>query len=120
MLGLNNNAEQEENHNGSSLNGSESNKRPSDGQGNTFAFIFHILFHNKLISTGRKPFKKERPGSLAEAMMIEAEQAVMANMEFLTNSEMEMDDDEDIINEKDVETIEEADDDVKAGRKKGE
>ncbi|XP_045480245.1 striatin-3 isoform X4 [Harmonia axyridis] len=100
LLGLNNNAEQEENHNGGSLNGSESNKRPSEGQ-------------------GRKPFKKERPGSLAEAMMIEAEQAVMANMEFLTNSEMEMDDDEDIINEKDVETIEEADDDVKAGRKKG-
>ncbi|XP_045480242.1 striatin-3 isoform X1 [Harmonia axyridis] len=101
LLGLNNNAEQEENHNGGSLNGSESNKRPSEGQ------------------VGRKPFKKERPGSLAEAMMIEAEQAVMANMEFLTNSEMEMDDDEDIINEKDVETIEEADDDVKAGRKKG-
>lgn len=33
LLGLNNNAEQEENHNGGSVNGNESNKRASETQG---------------------------------------------------------------------------------------
>lgn len=34
LLGLNNNSEPEENHNGSSVNGNESNKRASETQGN--------------------------------------------------------------------------------------
>lgn len=39
LLGLNNNnAEQEENHNGGSVNGNESNKRASETQGRIFAF----------------------------------------------------------------------------------
>lgn len=39
LLGLNNNGEQEENHNGGPVNGNESNKRPSESQGE----LIHLI-----------------------------------------------------------------------------
>lgn len=46
LLGLNNNAEQEENHNGGSVNGNESNKRASETQGK---LIFVCQLKNRYI-----------------------------------------------------------------------
>lgn len=42
LLGLNNNSEPEENHNGSSVNGNESNKRASETQGNDTIYVFAL------------------------------------------------------------------------------
>lgn len=83
LLGLNNNVEQEENHNGTppTVNGGD-NKRASENQG------------------GRKTIiKKSQRTSITEAMLLDTEAAVMANMDFLTNAEIEMDDDDDVDNE---------------------
>ncbi|XP_022905740.1 striatin isoform X2 [Onthophagus taurus] len=100
LLGLNNNQEQEENVNGGSLNGNESNKRASESQGR------------------RTPAKKTQPSSLAEAMMLETEAAVMVNLDFLTNTDVDMEDDDDI-NDDDVEVRDDIDDDVKSVKRKG-
>ncbi|XP_023018295.1 connector of kinase to AP-1 [Leptinotarsa decemlineata] len=100
LLGLNNNnADQEENHNSSSVNGNESNKRASETQGR------------------RTPAKKAQPGSLAEAMMLDTEAAVMANLDFLSNTDVDMDDDEDMSDDVDIEPTEDIEDDVKLGKK---
>lgn len=71
LLGLNNNAESEENLNNSGglssvINGNESsNKRASENQGR------------------RTPAKKSQPALLTESMILDTEAAVMANFEFL-------------------------------------
>lgn len=54
LLGLNNNAEQEENLNGGSVNGNESNKRASETQGNWFVRLFYILQQFKCHKQKRK------------------------------------------------------------------
>ncbi|KAG5893066.1 hypothetical protein JTB14_014845 [Gonioctena quinquepunctata] len=99
LLGLNNNnADQEENHN-SSVNGNESNKRASETQGR------------------RTPAKKPQPSSLAEAMMLDTEAAVMANLDFLSNTDVDMDDDEDMSDDVDIEPSDDIEDEVKLGKK---
>ncbi|XP_018572734.1 striatin-3 [Anoplophora glabripennis] len=101
LLGLNNNnAEQEENHNGGSVNGNESNKRASETQGR------------------RTPAKKSQPSSLAEAIMLDTEAAVMANLDFLSNTDVDMDDDDDMNDDVDIEQSDDIEDDVKVGKQK--
>jgi len=103
LLGLNNNnADQEENHNGAPLNGNECNKRVSETQGR------------------RTPAKKSQPSSLAEAMMLDTEAAVMANLDFLSNADVDMDDDEDMSDDGDLDPNVEMVDDVKPNKKEGE
>ncbi|XP_076274324.1 connector of kinase to AP-1 [Rhynchophorus ferrugineus] len=103
LLGLNNNnADQEENHNSSSVNGNESNKRASETQGR------------------RTPAKKPQPSSLAEAMMLDTEAAVMVNFGFLGNPDVEMDDDDDMSDDGDIDPNVEMEDEVKANKKEGE
>lgn len=101
LLGLNNNAEQEENHNGAPVNGNESNKRASENQGR------------------RTPAKKAQPSSLAEAMILDTEAAVMANFEFLSNvADVDMEDDEDMSDEAEIDAGDDMDD-VKTAKRKG-
>ncbi|XP_071454671.1 striatin-3 [Hetaerina americana] len=112
LLGLNNNAESEENLNNApvpSVNGNESsNKRASENQGR------------------RTPAKKAPPSSLAEAMILDTEAAVMANFEFLAHTDVDMDDEEmsDPEEPPDDEAEEEEDEDddedhVKQAKRKG-
>ncbi|EFA01950.2 Striatin-3-like Protein [Tribolium castaneum] len=101
LLGLNNNTEPEENHNGSSVNGNESIKRASETQGR------------------RTPAKKPQPSSLAEAMMLDTEAAVMANLDFLSNADVDMEDDDDMSDDVDIEPTDDLDDDVKVVKRKG-
>jgi striatin 1/3/4 len=101
LLGLNNNAETEENLNNStaSVNGNESsNKRASETQGR------------------RTPAKKTQPSSLTEAMMLDTEAAVMANFEFLS-PDVDMDDDDDMSDDLDDQQDDETDD-VKTAKRK--
>ncbi|XP_066145136.1 striatin-3 [Euwallacea fornicatus] len=103
LLGLNNNADQEENLNGGPVNGNESNKRVSETQGR------------------RTPAKKSQPSSLAEAMMLDSEAAVMANLDFLPNTDIDMDDDEDMSDDGDLDSSNvEMEDEVKPIKKEGE
>nr|CAD7392470.1 unnamed protein product [Timema cristinae] len=104
LLGLNNNAEGEENLNNSStmaaLNGNESsNKRASENQGR------------------RTPAKKVQPSSLAEAMILETEAAVMANFEFLAQADVDMDEDDDISDDLDDQQDDDPDD-IKTAKRK--
>ncbi|PNF17621.1 Striatin-4 [Cryptotermes secundus] len=105
LLGLNNNAESEENLNNApvvtALNGNESsNKRASENQGR------------------RTPAKKAQPSSLAEAMILDTEAAVIANFEFLSQTDVDMDDDDDMSD--DLEPPDDDDqDDVKTTKRKG-
>nr|CAD7259828.1 unnamed protein product [Timema shepardi] len=104
LLGLNNNAEGEENLNNSStvaaLNGNESsNKRASENQGR------------------RTPAKKVQPSSLAEAMILETEAAVMANFEFLAQADVDMDEDDDISDDLDDQQDDDPDD-IKTTKRK--
>ncbi|XP_055847584.1 striatin-3 isoform X2 [Episyrphus balteatus] len=71
LLGLNNNSEQEENVS-PNINGNENNKRASESEGR------------------RTPAKKAQ--QMNDAMMLETEAAVMANFEFLAQTEMSDDD----------------------------
>ncbi|XP_059471792.1 striatin [Neocloeon triangulifer] len=102
LLGLNNNAEGEENLNNSSspaVNGNESsNKRASETQGR------------------RTPAKKTQPSSLTEAMILDTEAAVMANFEFLS-PDVDMDDDDDMSDDLDDQQDDETDD-VKTAKRK--
>lgn len=102
LLGLNNNAEQEENHNGQPVNGNESsNKRVSENQGR------------------RTPAKKTQPTSVAEAMLLDTEAAVMANFEFLSNvADVDMDDDDDMSDDADIDATDDIED-VKTAKRKG-
>lgn len=102
LLGLNNN-EQEENLNGSNINNTnESNKRASENPGR------------------RTPAKKAQPSSMAEAMMLDTEAAVMANFEFLQQQDVDMEDDDDMSDDLDLDTTEEVDDDdVRSVKRKG-
>nr|CAD7452732.1 unnamed protein product [Timema tahoe] len=105
LLGLNNNAEGEENLNNSStvaaLNGNESsNKRASENQGR------------------RTPAKKVQPSSLAEAMILETEAAVMANFEFLAQADVDMDEDDDMSDDLDDQQDDDPDD-IKTAKRKG-
>lgn len=68
----------------------------------------------------RTPAKKTQPSSLAEAMMMETEAAVMVNLDFLTNADVDMEDDDDINEDVELEPGDEMDDDVKAVKRKGE
>lgn len=74
LLGLNNN---EEGPGGGGVNGNETgNKRASDSQGR------------------RTPAKKAQPSNLVEAMMLDTEAAVMANFEFLSGADVDMEDED--------------------------
>lgn len=78
LLGLNNNGgDNDENINRGPINGNESNKRANESYGR------------------RTPAKKVQPGSLPEAMMLDTEAAVIANLDFLGNTDVDMDDDDD-------------------------
>lgn len=89
LLGLNNNSEQEENVS-PNVNGNENNKRASESQGR------------------RTPAKKSQSAQM-EAMILESEAAVMANFEFLGQTDVEMSDDEEISDELDMVVGEETD-----------
>uniref|UniRef100_A0A1B0D0Z2 Striatin N-terminal domain-containing protein n=1 Tax=Phlebotomus papatasi TaxID=29031 RepID=A0A1B0D0Z2_PHLPP len=85
LLGLNNNAEQQEdNANPNNINGNENNKRASETQGR------------------RTPAKKAQPSNMTEAMILDSEAAVMANFEFLSQTDVEMSDDDEIGDELDL------------------
>ncbi|KAK7788987.1 hypothetical protein R5R35_008681 [Gryllus longicercus] len=105
LLGLNNNAEGEENLNNAPLqvNGNEpSNKRACESQGR------------------RTPAKKTPPpaSSLAEAMILDTQAAVMASFDFLAQSVADMDDDDDMSDDLD-EAQDDEQDDVKTAKRKG-
>lgn len=97
LLGLNNNFEQEENVS-PNVNGNESNKRASESQGR------------------RTPAKKSQPATMAEAMILDSEAAVMANFEFLGQTDVEMSDDDEISDDLDMVVGEESD--VKTTKRK--
>lgn len=97
LLGLNNNSEQEENVS-PNVNGNESNKRASESQGR------------------RTPAKKSQPATMAEAMILDSEAAVMANFEFLGQTDVEMSDDDEISDDLDMVVGEESD--VKTTKRK--
>lgn len=97
LLGLNNNTEQEENVS-PNVNGNENNKRASESQGR------------------RTPAKKSQPATMAEAMILDSEAAVMANFEFLGQTDVEMSDDDEIADELDMVVGEESD--VKTTKRK--
>lgn len=67
----------------------------------------------------RTPAKKPQPSSLAEAMMLDTEAAVMANLDFLSNADVDMEDDDDMSDEVDIEASDDIDDDVKIVKRKG-
>ncbi|XP_015588818.1 striatin isoform X3 [Cephus cinctus] len=76
LLGLNNNTDSDD-LNTPALNGNESsNKRASENQGR------------------RIPAKKVEPSSIAEAMVLDTEAAVMANFEFLAQADIDMEEEE--------------------------
>ncbi|XP_012270878.1 striatin isoform X2 [Orussus abietinus] len=76
LLGLNNNTDSDD-MNTPALNGNESsNKRASENQGR------------------RVPAKKQQPTSIAEAMILDTEAAVMANFEFLAQTDIDMEEEE--------------------------
>lgn len=90
MLGLTNGSEQEENINPNVI-ANEGTKRASDSQGR------------------RTPAKKPQQASMAEAMILDSEAAVMANFEFLGNSDVEMSDDDGISDDLDMVVGDESD-----------
>lgn len=83
LLGLTNGSEQEENINPNVIT-NEGTKRASDSQGR------------------RTPAKKPQQASMAEAMIMDSEAAVMANFEFLGNADVEMSDDDGISDDLDM------------------
>ncbi|XP_056647847.1 striatin-3 isoform X1 [Diorhabda sublineata] len=100
LLGLNNNnADQDDNQNGGGINANESNKRASETQGR------------------RTPAKKAQPSSLAEAMMLDTEAAVMANLDFLSNTDVDMDEDDEMSDDVNIEPTDDIEDDVKLNKK---
>lgn len=101
LLGLNNNAEQDENITTGQVNGNESNKRASETQGR------------------RTPAKKTQPSCLTEAMMFDTEAAVMANLDFLSTADVDMEDDDDMSDDVELEATDELEDDVKAIKRRG-
>lgn len=66
----------------------------------------------------RTPAKKPQPSSLTEAMVLETEAALMANMDFLTNTDVDMEDDDDMSDDVDLDPNDDMDDDVKAVKRK--
>lgn len=62
-------------------------------------------------------FVLQAPPSLAEAMILDTEAAVMANFEFLANEEVDMDDDDDMSDDLDEPTDDDQDD-VKTAKRK--
>lgn len=50
----------------------------------------------------RTPAKKTQPASMAEAMILDSEAAVMANFEFLGQTDVEMSDDDDVSDDLDL------------------
>ncbi|KAJ8976520.1 hypothetical protein NQ317_007038 [Molorchus minor] len=61
---------------------------------------------------------KLKPASLAEAMMLDTEGAIIANLEFLSNTDVDMDDDEDMSDDVDIDPSDDIEDDVKIGKQK--
>ncbi|XP_067009673.2 striatin-3 [Anabrus simplex] len=108
LLGLNNNTEGEESMNNASLvtgvNGNESsNKRASESQGRR---------------TPAKKAPQQPPSSLAEAMVLDMEESVMASFDFLAQSVADMDDDDDMSDDMD-EPPDDEQDVVKSADRKG-
>lgn len=97
LLGLNTNSEQEENVS-PNVNGSETNKRASESQGR------------------RTPAKKSQPATMAEAMILDTEAAVMANFEFLGQTDVEMSDEDEIAD--DLDMVVSDDNDLKTAKRK--
>lgn len=50
----------------------------------------------------RTPAKKTQPATMAEAMILDSEAAVMANFEFLGQTDVEMSDDDDVSDDLDL------------------
>lgn len=50
----------------------------------------------------RTPAKKTQPTTMSEAMILDSEAAVMANFEFLAQTDVEMSDDDEISDELDI------------------
>lgn len=96
LLGLNTNSEQEENVS-PNVNGSETNKRASESQGR------------------RTPAKKAQP-TMAESMILDTEAAVMANFEFLGQTDVEMSDEDEIAD--DLDMVVSDDNDLKTAKRK--
>ncbi|XP_058796884.1 striatin isoform X2 [Phymastichus coffea] len=81
LLGLNNNADSEDT-NTPALNGNESsNKRANE-------------FKNTKFKTSSPRKEGYKPSSIAEAMILDTEAAVMANFEFLAHTDIDMEEDE--------------------------
>lgn len=63
--------------------------------------------------------KKTQPSSLTEAMMLDTEAAVMANLDFLGNTDVDMEDDDEMNEDVDIEPTEDMVDEVKAFKRIG-
>lgn len=66
----------------------------------------------------RTPAKKTQPSTFPESMIMDAEVAVMASLDFLSNTDVDMEDDEDISDDIDLDASEDIDD-VKSVKRKG-
>lgn len=81
-------------------------------------YFCRIFLSYKFPFTGRRtPAKKSQPSSLAEAMIMDTEAAVMADLDFLTNPDVDMDDDEDVGDDGDLDNTDDIEEDVKIGKK---
>ncbi|KAJ8944222.1 hypothetical protein NQ318_001642 [Aromia moschata] len=78
---------------------------------------FDIAFL-KVFYVGERQPKKAQPSSLAEAMMLDTEGAIIANLDFLSNTDVDMDDGEDMSDDVDIEPSDDIEDDVKVGKQK--
>lgn len=61
-----------------------------------------------------------QPSCLTEAMMLDTEAAVMANLDFLSNADVDMEDDDDMSDDVELEAPDDIEDDVKSVRRRGE
>lgn len=120
LLGLNNNDEQDENVNTGQVNGNESNKRAIETQGTSCVDgVPQGSTLGTLLFVGRRtPAKKAQPSTFPEAMIMDAECAVMASLDFLSNTDVDMEDDEDISDDIELDGAEDIDD-VKSVKRKG-
>ncbi|XP_001601585.2 striatin-3 isoform X2 [Nasonia vitripennis] len=86
LLGLNNNTDSEDT-NTPALNGNES-RVESNKRANEYK---NTKFKN---TSPRKEAYKQQPSSIAEAMILDTEAAVMANFEFLAHTDIDMEEEE--------------------------
>lgn len=80
--------------------------------------IIQIIFSLTFDLGRRTPAKKTQPGTLAEEMILDTEAAI-ANLEFFSTGDVDMEDDDEMSDDVDVEAADDMIDDVKALKRIG-